>query len=228
MIKAMILSFLVSWITPTVGTETADGRGSRDRVLGSGERVTKTIELENYTAIELRVAADMRVSIGKPTPLTIKADDNILALIKMEVTNGRLVISAEREFTTKSSLDIVVTVARLNAVSVVGAGDMHVTKLDNKTLSVTATGAADIHLSGKTETLSLSATGAADVHAFELDSRNANVTITGPADANISVDGSLTVTIVGAGDVNYKGDAKVTKIITGGGDVNKVGAKTKL
>ncbi|MCH7591544.1 MAG: DUF2807 domain-containing protein [Planctomycetes bacterium] len=224
MIKAMILSFLVSWFMPIVATEKTDGR---DQVRGSENRITETYKLETFTTIELSVPADMNVTIGEPTPLTIEADDNILPLIKVEVIDGRLIISNKQSFKSKKSPKINVTVAQLDGVSVIGAADVHVTKLDNESLNVSVTGAADLHLSGKTDNLSLSATGAADVHAFKLASHSANVTITGPSDANISVDGSLTVTIVGAGDVNYKGDAKVTKTIIGDGDVNKVRVKNK-
>ena len=229
MIKAIVLSFLVSWITPAAGTVADEGHGSGGgkTVQGSGERVTKTFELDAYTAIELSVAADMRVSIGKPTPLTIEADDNILPLIKVEVVDGSLKISTKHNFSTKDSPNITVTVAALNAVAVTGSGDMHVTKIDNEELIASATGAADLHLSGKTNTLTLAATGSADVEAYELDSRDAKVTLTGASDANISVDGSLTVTIVGAGDLNYKGDAKVTQAIVGSGDVTKVGPSNK-
>lgn len=227
MTKAIILSFLVSWITPTAGAERGANSSGGRTVDGSGERVTKTFELEAYTAIELSILGDMRVSIGKPTPLTIEADDNILPLIKVEVIDGSLKISTKHNFTTKDSPNITVTVAALNAVAVTGAGDMHVTKLDNETLTASATGAADLHLSGKTNMLALAVTGAADVNAFELSARDASVSLTGASDANISVHGSLNVSIVGNGDVRYKGDAKVTKMIIGNGDVKKVGSRNK-
>lgn len=226
MIKGLVLSILVSLITPSMGV--TDGRNEREKVVGSGEQITKTIELETYTAIELRITADMNITIGKPTALTIEADGNVIPLIKFEVIKGRLIISSDHEFKNKKSPDINVSVAQLSGISVIGAGDVYVTKLDNEKLSVSVTGAADLHLSGKTEALSLSATGAADVDAFELYSKIASVTLTGPSDANISVEDALTVSIVGPGDVNYRGNAKVTKRIIGDGDVSKVGGSNEL
>ena len=225
MIQGLVISILVSLVTPAMAA--GAGPAEREKVVGSGEMVVETVELEDYTAIELRVAADMNVTIGEPTPLTIEADDNIMPLIKIEVVKGTLIISTEHNFTSKKGPNINVTVAQLDAISVKGAADVHVTKLDNEAFTVAVTGSADVFLSGSTDTLTLSATGAADVDAFELASRNASVSMTGASDANISVADALTVSIVGAGDLNYKGDAKVTKQIVGGGDVNKVRTKKK-
>lgn len=221
MIKAIILSFLVSWITPSVGVK--DKKESA--VKGSGNYVTETRKVEAYDAIELRIPANMRVSIGKETPITIEADDNVMPLIKMEVRKGKLIISSTRQYETKQGPNIEVTVARLTAVEVVGAGDMWVTKLDNESLSAAATGAADLHLSGKTKNLSVAVTGAADVFAYELQAQNANATLTGAADANLSVAESLNVTLTGACDLNYRGNPKVTKTIIGTGDVKRTHAK---
>lgn len=221
MIKAIILSFLVSWITPSVGAKDKN----ESAVKGSGNYVTETRKVEAYDAIELRIPANMRVSIGKPTPLTIEADDNIMSLIMTEVHKGRLIISAKRPFESKEGPNIEVTVAELKAVEVVGAGDMWVTKLDNESLSAAATGAADLHLSGKTKNLSVAVTGAADVFAYELQAQNASATLTGAADANLSVAESLNATLTGACDLNYRGNPKVTKMIIGTGDVTRTDAK---
>ena len=216
MIRMMILSVLLPWITPVAGEKP---------VKGSGNAVTQTREFDVFHAIELRIPADMHVTIGKPTALTIEADERIMPLIKMEVLKATLVISSDREFTTTNRPDIEVTVATLRGVEVVGVGDMWVTKLDNESLTVGVTGAADVHLSGKAKNLSVAAIGASDVHAYELDVQTATVTLTGAADAKLSVAESLRVTITGPGDVWYKGNPTVSKTIIGGGDVKRVHAK---
>ena len=90
-----------------------------------------------------------------------------MPLIKMEVSKGKLIISSDKQFKAKKSPNIKVTIAKLQAVEVIGAGDMWIKKLDNENLSVATTGAADIHLSGKTKNLSVAVTGAADVFAYD-------------------------------------------------------------
>ncbi len=223
MITGILLSALMAFLSPAIGEEVATPGQNGDAVKGSGNVVMETRNLETFDAIELRIPADMRVTVGKPTPLTIKTDDNVMSLIRVEVCNGKLVISSDREFNAKNVPDITVTVAKLRAVEVVGAGDMWISKIDNAELSVAVTGAGDVHLSGKTTNLAVAATGAADINAYELDAKTVSATLTGAADARLSVSESLNVTITGAGDVHYKGNPKVTKTIIGFGDVKKTG-----
>ncbi len=216
MIRAIIAGILLPWIVQGVGDVL---------VQGDGKVVTETREFETYDQIELRVAADMHVTIGKPTPLTIETDQNIMPIIKMEVSKGKLVISSDRQFKTKKSPNINVSIAKLRAVEVIGAGDMWIRNLDNENLNVATMGAADIHLSGKTKNLSVAVTGAADVHAFDLDAENANATLTGSADAKLNVSKSLTATLTGPGDFLYSGNPTVTKTIVGPGDLKQVNRK---
>ena len=216
MIRAILFGVLLPWLIQVAGEKWVEGDGAQ---------ATQTRELKKFDEIELRIQADMRVTIGKPTPLTIETDENILPLIKMNVRNGRLVISSDCPFRTKNGPDINVTVAKLHAVEVVGAGDMWISNLDNENLSVGATGTADVHLSGKTKHLSVAATGTSDVHAYDLEVDTANATLIGSADAKLNVSKSLTATITGNGDLHYKGDPMLTKAIIGEGDVTRVGPK---
>jgi hypothetical protein len=196
-----------------------------DEVVGSGKITAETRELAEFDAIELRIAADMHVKIGKATPLKVEGDDNILPLIKTEVRDRRLVISSDSKFRSKHGVDLKVTVANLKAVEIQGAGDMHVHGLDNESFSVDVSGAADVHVDGTTEQLAVRICGAGDVLAFGLEAQAASVSITGAGDAKVSVANSLDAVIVGAGDVHYKGDPKVHKVITGSGDVKRVKSK---
>jgi hypothetical protein len=216
MIRAIIAGILLPWIVQAVGDEL---------IQGDGTVVTETRAFETYDQIELRVAADMHVTIGKPTPLTIEADQNIMPLIKMEVRKDKLIISSDRQFTTKKSPSIIVTIAKLQAVEVIGAGDMWIKNLDNENLSVATMGAADIHLAGKTKNLTVSVIGAADVDAFDLDVENANATLTGQADAKLNVTKSLIAAIIGPSDLSYRGNPTVTKTIIGDGDITQVKRK---
>ncbi len=167
----------------------------------------------------------MHVTIGKPTPLTIETDQNIMPLIKMEVSKGKLIISSDRQFKTKKSPNIKVSIAKLRAVEVIGAGDMWIRNLDNENLNVATMGAADIHLSGKTKNLSVAVMGTADVFAYDLVAENANATLTGSADAKLNVSKSLMATLIGPSDLLYRGNPTVTKTIIGNGDVKQVNRK---
>lgn len=211
-----------------------------DTVAGSGEVISDTRELGEFDEIELDIAADVSVKIGKPTPLEIQGDDNILPLIKTKVVDGRLVVSADRSFKTKQTLVLKLTVANLKAAEVRGSGDMHIAGIDNPSLqlalkgsgdlqvtgktgqlAVSVAGAGDVKLTGKADQLAVSVAGSGDVKAFDLDALSATVSIKGSGDAKVSVQRSLTIQIAGSGDVHYKGNPQVVQQIQGSGDVKR-------
>lgn len=209
-LAAVFVSLFV--LVPAVAQDTVDRTTTPTK---------QTRELPEFTEIEVRIAADVEVNIGKPSPLTIKADERILPLIQTEVRDGRLVIRAKESFKSKHAPTIKGTVAHLKVVEIDGAADMQVTGLDNESPEVAVKGAADVHLAGKTEQLTVSLMGAVDLFATKLEARDVSVVIKGAADVDVNVAKSLNVVIAGAGDVHYVGDPKVMSTITGDGSVQK-------
>ena len=209
-------------------------------VVGSGQVITETRELAEFDAIELRISGDAHVTIGKATPLEITSDDNILPLIKTEVHERRLVISAGHKFKTKHSPDLKITVANLTAAAIAGSGDLHISGVDNKKLALSVAGSGDLRFEGKTDLLAVSIAGSGDVrltgkaeqltagiagsgdiHGFDLVASNATVSIRGSGDAKVNVAKSLNIQIFGSGDVHYKGNPTVCQQVAGSGDVKR-------
>ena len=194
---------------------------AEEPVVGSGKTDTETRKLAAFDKIEFRIAGDFDVAIGKASPLEIVADDNILPLITTEVKDGRLIVSAERQFKSKRSPKFSVTVPDLAAVKILGAADMNVRGIDNKKLSVDVKGAADVRLKGRTAALSVIIDGAGDVFAYDLDARVVSVSIGGSGDAKVNANDALNVSIAGNGDVTYAGNPTISQMIAGKGDVKR-------
>lgn len=212
----------------------------QDTVVGSGKIATETRKLAEFDAIELRIRGNAYVTIGKPTPLEITGDDNILPLIKTEVQERRLVITADHNFKTKQAPNLKITVANLEAASIAGSGDMHIGGVDNKKLALNVSGSGDLRFEGETESLAVSIAGSGDarltgnaallaasiagsgdIHGFDLTAGSATVSIKGSGDAKVNVTGALSIQIRGSGDVHYKGDPTVSQQVQGSGDVKR-------
>jgi len=212
----------------------------QDTVVGSGKITTETRKLAEFDEIDLRIRGNAYISIGKPTPLEITGDDNILPLIKTEVHERRLVISADHNFKTKQAPNLKITVANLEAASIAGSGDMHISGVDNQSLSLNVRGSGDLRFEGKTESLAVNVAGSGDVrltgkaeqltakiagsgdiHGFDLAAASATVSIKGSGDAKVNVTGALSIQIRGSGDVHYKGNPTVSKQVRGSGDVKR-------
>ena len=212
--KTLVSVFVLALLSPVfAGSE----------VIGSGVVVTQTRQLPEFDEIEFGIPGDVHVTIGKPTPLQIEGEDNILPLIKTEVRDGRLVISADASFKTKHNTDFRVTVANLKAAEIRGSGEMHVGELNNESLGLVIKGSGEVHLDGKTERLAVRIDGSGDMLGSSLKAREASVTIKGSGDVRVSVTDSLDVVIHGSGDVVYSGNPKLSKTIHGSGDVKRSG-----
>jgi hypothetical protein len=213
MMQMMLVWMVLLPVGPVAGQE-------EDPVVGSGVAVTETRELPEFDAIELHIKADVQVQIGKPTALEITGDDNIVPLVKTEVSDGRLAIRADRAFESKHALKIAVTVADLKAAAVFSSGDLNIQGLDNKSIALTVHGSGDLGAIGKTEQLTVTIHGSGDVGASDLQAGAASVTIHGSGDADVHVLGAFDAVIHGSGDVRAVGKAdRLTASINGSGDL---------
>jgi hypothetical protein len=76
-------------------------------------------------------------------------------------------------------------------------------------MSLNASGASCIQLSGKVDDLSVDISGASDAKLFDLFAKGAIVNASGASSANINVSELLKADATGASDINYKGNPRV-------------------
>ncbi|MCO5976561.1 head GIN domain-containing protein [Ideonella oryzae] len=210
-------------------------------VEGSGKIVEDTRSVPAFQKLRLDGSFDVRVQIGAPAKVVVRADDNLQALIVTRVEGDTLVVGTEREQNVHSRSKVLVTVVApsLSAASLRGSGDLSIegatggpfelslsgsgdvrmgsTNLSR--LSVTLAGSGDVKLQGRAETASLSIAGSGDIHAADLQTRNAKVSIAGSGDAEVQASDLLDVNIAGSGDVRYAGSPRVQRQLAGSGEV---------
>jgi hypothetical protein len=196
-------------------------------VTGSGKSTTVKRELPAFTSVEIRTSGKLTIIVGKAAPLEITADDNIEPILKTEVTSGRLVITSDKTFSTKTDLKFSVGVAELRSLAILGSADATVTGVAGDALAIDINGSGDAKLEGKIDKLTVSVKGTGDVEALKLAARSATITIAGSGDVKTAASESLTATIMGTGDVEYAGSPKVTKTIMGSGEVKQVKPEKK-
>lgn len=189
-------------------------------IKGEGNRVTKILDIDQFTGIGLALSADVHLIYGKQQKVEIKAQKNIIENIERRVKNGVWSIKFEKNVRNMDPVDIYITLPEFDKVSIAGAGSIigkDRFQLDD--LKVSIAGSGEIELEGAAEDLNISIAGSGDVRLKELKARECKVSIAGSGDCEINVAKDLSVKIAGSGDVKYKGDPSVKSSIAGSGDV---------
>ena len=210
--------------------------------VGSGKVATETRAVSGVEAVEFAFVGDMTITQGDEESLTITGDDNILPLIKSDVTGGVLRVYTQGVNMAQSITPLryelkvkdlsrmtlsgagsinapELTTERLRA-TVSGAGTLRVDALAADALEVSLSGIGDANIAGVVERQQVTLAGAGTYFGEELRSGVADTTISGLGNAKVWVTEKLNATISGAGSIEYKGDPQVTQQVSGVGSVN--------
>lgn len=253
-IGGAVLSILyapqLGWDNPSMNMVFSDGDfqfGPSDP--GSGNLISQTREVSDFTAIELDYPAQVTVTQGNTVSVKIEAEDNLLPGLQTSVRGDTLEIfyrveDGERIRPTKA-VKITIVVKDLKEVDFGSAGELTLNGIETDSLDISLSGAGSlkvndlvaerfaVNLSGAG---SMSATGEADdfrldISGFgsfsgkDLHTMTANVNMSGAGSATLWVEDELEANVSGVGSVNYYGSPSVSKNVSGVGGVSKSGDK---
>jgi hypothetical protein len=113
-------------------------------VIGSGVLATEARAVSGFTAVSISHPARLIVEHAGMETLVVTAEDNVLPLLRSEVSGGRLVLSLAAGDRVTSTREIVyrVTVAGLNDLEASGAARVELRGLRDERLSVRLSGAS--------------------------------------------------------------------------------------
>lgn len=188
-------------------------------IQGSGVKASNVREVGEFTGIEVRCSADVRVHDGKEQSVTVEGDDNLLELITTEVKDNMLIVSSTEPISTRIGITVSVNVQQLESIHVMGSGDVRVEDVDAATLTLSINGSGDIDASGTAEKVDLEIQGSGDADLSNLITSDATVQVSDSGDVIVHATENLSATINGSGDIHYKGKPNVQQNVTGSGDV---------
>ena len=221
-------------------------RSSNQKIKGNGNVISEKRVTATYEKIAVTGFFDVELIAGAEGAITVKAEENLLPFIKIEVIDQILKIYTEKNKYISTSVGkgimVVVPFESINQVSLTGSGDViaknairssrfmaKLTGSGDMDLEIEATdvdanltGSGDINLSGKTDNISSEVNGSGDIDASKLISKNANATVSGSGDNAVSCSENLYARVTGSGKIKYKGEPqkKDTKV-TGSGSITK-------
>ena len=190
-------------------------------VEGSGVRKVEKRELNPFTSIATDGAFEIEVVCQQPQSLEIEGDDNLLAMVGTEVSNGVLRINNVGSYSNRTPMKIKISVPNIDGITANGAGSIHVSRLKNDKFDIDSNGAPSIRVSGETKELQIDANGAGQVDAHKLKASRAEVEAKGVAKVEVFASDVLNVTVSGPSQVVYDGDPSVNQTVNGPGSVQK-------
>jgi hypothetical protein len=186
-----------------------------------GPRTSQTRDVAAFTRIDNADSVDVRVHVGEPQRVRVRAGEKVVDDIRTSVRGGTLHISFDHRGFGDGDPVVEASVPRLTGVDASGSGDVTADGIEADAFEVRSDGSADIALQGAAGRLDVDMDGSGDAELGDLTARVAKVAVGGSGDADVRADDRLDVSVDGSGDVEYHGEPSLTKHLDGSGDLSQ-------
>lgn len=183
----------------------------------AGDRVTKVVPIEPVKAITLTGAGELIIKQGEEASLEVRAPVSVLANIKVEQANARLMLGQKQSksfwwwFGSKnesSDVTFIVTVKHLSALHVAGAARIRLDSLNSQQLKLELTGAAQMHIGSMTlERLQVNLTGASRCNIDALSAHFTSIQLVGASQMQVSGGDTVELNVESVGASRLRADA---------------------
>ena len=184
--------------------------------------------VDKFDSLKIGGVTQVVYKVGRTQSIKIEGTKELVEATLFEVKKGVLTIRQDYkqlegvDLPDNSKVVVTITSPALKAVSAGGATSFTGTGLKADSLSVGASGAARMKLTGSAKTLSASVSGAGSLDLSDLKTQNANVHASGAGHVKVNVTADLNATVSGAASVVYSGSpASVNTKKSGVGSVRK-------
>ncbi len=212
--KIGLLIFAFALIIGVVASfSTSLGRFSffTPKVVGSGILKTEVRDVSDFTIVETSGAMNVEIIAAKEFSVEVDADDNLLEYVKTELDGSTLKIYTEKWFTSKSKMNVRISMPELSSAKVSGASNLTITDIKNDDFTLKASGASKIKVAGETKSFDFKLSGASELNAENLTSEIADAKVSGASNAVLNVTESLDADASGASRISYIGEVKSLK-----------------
>lgn len=177
-------------------------------VKGSGNSAIEKRDISGFKGVETSGVFQVEIVAQKDFSVEVEADDNLLPLIRTEVSGGVLKISSSERISPKSTLRVRISAPDIDDIDASGASKVSVTSLSNSKLAIHSSGASKITASGTTRELSVKVSGASNIDAENLQAENADLDASGASKISVNASNEIKADASGASKITYAAGAK--------------------
>jgi hypothetical protein len=186
-----------------------------------GPRRTQTRDVAAFTHDESDSSVDVRLHVGEPRRVRVRAGEKVIDDVATEVRDGTLRVTFDHSGWGGNDIVVEASVPKLEGIDVSGSGDIEADGIDAETFVVSSGGSADLVLTGTVDALDVEVDGSGNADLADLVARAARVKVRGSGDADVRADERLDVDVDGSGSVRYHGDPQLSQRVDGSGDVSR-------
>lgn len=182
------------------------------RVKGKGVVRSEFRKITPFTRIDSHISADIHIVKSNIRNVQLKAQENILPLIKVTERDGILQISSATPlYYTDSAVTIYIYIPAIDEITLSGEGIIS-SDLPVKKISLSGTG--KIYCRGRVRQATVSITGNGEINLIESKINSADIFISGNGTVHVTVSDKLQVSIPGKGTVFVAGKPEIVRSIS--------------
>jgi hypothetical protein len=170
------------------------------------DEVTQTRDVGTFTGILIEGAMSIEVKVGEKQTVTVTVDGDLIDRVETTVKGNILTIDQNGRNWRNKNLEVSITVAELNSLTVEGAADATIEGISSDNFIVDIGGAVDLTLEGECVKSSYKINGAGDINAKDFICEEVFIEINGAGDADVYASEKITATLNGVGNVTVYGD----------------------
>ena len=188
---------------------------------GAGVAATQARSLPPFTGVTLAGDNNVIVRIGGRQSVVVHADSNLLRRATTRVRSGSLVIgTAPGNLNAKTPMFVTVSMPSLDRLTLQGDGNITVTGISSRSLTIVLPGSGVIHATGTTTRLGVTISGEGTALLGQLIARDVNAGLSGDGSITLTATHSLKASISGSGTILYGGTPPhVATAVTGNGTI---------
>ncbi len=191
-------------------------------VRGNGRLKTEYRNVAEFTKIDASGAYSIKVKVGESSSVRIKAEENLLSLIRTRVKGNTLIIDNKKNLSPRKELLIEITTKDLTSIECSGANDIEVVGINTDRFEVDLSGAGSIELEGEVEKFFSDLSGAGSINARSLIANKVYISVSGAASATVHAKEFLDASVSGVGSIDYFGNPQNTKTnVSGVGSITR-------
>jgi Putative auto-transporter adhesin, head GIN domain len=186
-----------------------------------GPRAAQTRDVASFTRVDNRGSVDVRLHVGQPQRVRVRAGEKVIDNVHTEVRDGTLSVTFDHHGFGNGDVVVEASVPKLEGIEASGSGAVDADGIDADAFEVHSDGSADIAVKGTTGRLALDLSGSGGADLAGLTAQDARVAVGGSGDAEVRADHRLDVKVDGSGDVRYHGEPALTRHLDGSGELSR-------